>query len=417
MTRKIVFGLIVGLLVATVNTAAAAEPTKALLGKILYFDTYLSLNHNQACASCHTPPGFADPRNAADPVNNVVSLGSDETLNGGRNAPPSGYAAFSPIFYFDDVAGLYIGGQFWDGRAPTLADQAKGPFLNPVEMAMPSKTAVLEALVDRNNPNRSLYRALFLVVYRVQLVGIYNWDAAKVDQVYDQLADAIQAFEQTRFFSRFNSKYDYVLAGRASFTPAEQRGFDLFNAKAQCFLCHPSEATVLGKQVLPPLFTDFTYDNLGIPESQSYLIKANRPDYGLGENATVLADAIAGGAPTFQAVDDNGDPVFNDLGEPVLVVAAEAGKFKVSSLRNIALTPPYGHNGYFATLEEIVHFYNTRDVPEAAWPPAEVPDTVNHNELGNLGLTPQEEADLVAFLKTLSDGYGLLLGQMPPLPY
>lgn len=381
---KRVVGLLVALILLSAGNALAMEPVKVILGKLLYFDEYLSLNHNQACASCHLPPGFVDPRNVADPWNNVVSLGSDETLNGGRNAPPSSYAAFSPIFYFDEVEGLYIGGQFWDGRAPTLADQAKGPFLNLVEMAMPSKAAVLEALVDRGNPNSFQYRLLFRIVYRVNLGGVYNWDAAKVDQVYDQMADAIQAFEQSIFFNRFNSKFDQVMAGRASFTPEEQRGFDLFNGKAQCFLCHPSEATVVGRKTVPALFTDFTYDNLGIPKSENFLIIDNPVDLGLG--------AIVG------------DP-------------AENGKFKVSTLRNIALTPPYGHNGYFATLEEIVHFYNTRDVPGAGWDPPEVADTVNQDELGDLGLTAQEESDLVAFLETLSDGHGLPVVINPPLPY
>jgi len=282
------------------------------------------------------------------------------------------------------MSGLYIGGQFWDGRAPTLADQAKGPFLNPVEMAMPSKAAVLEALADPGNPNFLKYRLLFLVVYKVRLGGVYNWDSAMVDQVYDQMADAIQAFEQTIFFNRFNSKFDYVMAGKATFTPQEQSGFDLFNGKAQCFLCHPSEATVIGKKVVPALFTDFTYDNLGIPKSENYLIEDNPVDLGLG--------AVVG------------DP-------------EEYGKFKVSSLRNIALTAPYGHNGFFATLEDIVHFYNTRDVVAEGWAPAEVPETVNVDELGNLGLTQQEEADLVAFLKTLSDNYGPPLQKLPPLPY
>ena len=85
--------------------------------------------------------------------------------------------------------------------------------------------------------------------------------------------------------------------------------------------------------------------------------------------------------------------------------ADQAGRFKVPTLRNLALTAPYGHNGYFKTMKDIVHFYNTRDVPSAGWPDSEVPETVNHDELGNLNLTDQEENDLVEFLKTLTDGY------------
>ena len=124
------------------------------LGSALYQDTNLSLNGNQACASCHsletielfggaeTPaPGFVDPENVA--TGTPVSKGSIEGRTGGLNSPSAGYAAFSPTFFFDEGEGLWIGGQFWNGRAPTLEEQAKGPFLNPVEMAMPSKWAVV----------------------------------------------------------------------------------------------------------------------------------------------------------------------------------------------------------------------------------------------------------------------------------
>ena len=117
---------------------------------------------------------------------------------------------------------------------------------------------------------------------------------------------------------------------------------------------------------------------------------ANNPiDYGLG------------GRPDIAAKDPTG---------------AELGKHKVMSLRNIAITPPYGHNGFFATLEEVVHFYNTRDVE--AWPAPEVEQNVNTTELGNLGLTPEEEVDVVAFLKTLTDGFGPPLNHFafPPIP-
>jgi cytochrome c peroxidase len=123
------------------------------------------------------------------------------------------------------------------------------------------------------------------------------------------------------------------------------------------------------------LFTDFSYDNIGIPKNpviDRLRREALAPDLGLG--VTV-----------------------NDQGLN--------GAFKVMTLRNIAKTAPYGHNGYFNTLKEIVHFYNTRDVPEAGWPAPEVPENVNNAELGNLGLTSAEEDDIVAFLKTLSDGY------------
>ena len=96
-------------------------------------------------------------------------------------------------------------------------------------------------------------------------------------------------------------------------------------------------------------------------------------------------------------------------GYPEEMYKVEWGKHKVPTLRNVDKRPDpsfvkaYGHNGFFKSLEEIVHFYNTRDVEK--WPAPEVEDNVNRDELGNLGLTPEEEAAIVAFMKTLTDGY------------
>jgi cytochrome c peroxidase len=367
-------------LLAVQNASAATAKEK--LGQLLYFDKELSINRNQACASCHTPPNFVDPANAANPVTSVVSAGSDVTLHGGRNSPSAAYAAFTPAFSQDAATGLYGGGQFWDGRASTLVDQAKGPFLNPVEMAMPSKAAVLARIASEKNPNNDRYRELFNKVYRVDIekYKASNKNPRPADPVYDLVADAIAAFEKTKLFSPFSSKFDYYLAGQAQLTPAEQNGLALFNGKGACSACHSSTpTTTVDGNSLPPLFTDFTYDNIGIPKSNHALLANNPVDHGLGARADIAT------------ADPNG---------------YEIGKFKVMTLRNIAITAPYGHNGFFATLEDIVHFYNTRDVPGANWPPAEVLQNRNSTELGNLGLTAQEEADLVAFLKTLTDGYG-----------
>ena len=235
-----------------------------------------------------------------------------------------------------------------------------GPFTNPVEMAMADHIAVINAMKDENNPNFAAYQDLFFNVTT----------ASNVEDLYKEMALAIAAFERTSVFAPFTSKYDAVQAGDESFTFDEQAGYDIFNndgtdltiGAGKCFLCHPE-----------PLFTDFSYDNLGIPKSKNKLIKNNPVDLGLGG---------------------------------VLGIPAEDGKFKVSSLRNLTLTAPYGHNGYFSTLEEIVHFYNTRDVKTAKWPVPEVSANVNNVELGNLGLSATEEAQLVAFLKTLSDRPG-----------
>ena len=392
-TTFLVGALSCAVTVATAQTNADELSPKEQLGQLLYFDKNLSLNENQACASCHFPPAFVDPANAANPFDNVVSLGSDPTLHGGRNAPSSGYAAFSPFFHWDTVEGLYVGGQFWDGRANTLADQAKGPFLNPVEMGMPSKSAVLRRIASPRNDNRREYETLWRDVYNVNLHQLKDPDTdVEVNALYDMVADAIAAFEKTRVFSPFTSKFDYYLAGQADLTRQELRGLTLFNGKAKCNACHTSDPLVAPDgSVMPPLFTDFTYDNIGVPKSTNPLLVDNPVDLGLG------------GREDIAARDPNG---------------AELGKHKVMSLRNIAVTPPYAHNGYFATLEDVVHFYNTRDVASENWPAPEVAENVNTNELGDLKLTPRDEEDLVAFLKTLTDGYGPVIYtfSFPPAP-
>jgi cytochrome c peroxidase len=152
---------------------------------------------------------------------------------------------------------------------------------------------------------------------------------------------------------------------------------------AMCAACHvvdwtadPGNVVVPGwapTGFVPPMFTDFTYDNLGVPRSDHRLLVGAPTDLGLG---------------------------------PIVGDTAENGKFKVMTLRNIWLTKPYAHNGYFKNLKDIVHFYNTRDVVSEGWPAPEYPATVNFGELGDLGLSAKDEDALVKFMKTLNDGWG-----------
>jgi cytochrome c peroxidase len=223
---------------------------------------------------------------------------------------------------------------------------------------------------------------------------------------YDDIALSIAAYEASPEVNAFTSKYDYTFKGMAKLTKEEQRGYALFRGKGMCHRCHISN----GQQAL---FTDYTYDNLGVPKNP--------------ENPFYYAD------PTFNP--DGYDWVDEGLGfflasrkDYEQFADANLGKQKVPTLRNVDLRPnegvvkAYGHNGYFKSLEGIVHFYNTRDVlPECpgdyteaqalaygdsgCWPPPEVDDNVNTDELGNLGLSAEEEAAIVAFMKTLSDGW------------
>ena len=397
--------------------AANAQTTIEQLGKALYFDQNLSLNGNQACSSCHDPAfGFVDPDNVINGT--PVSDGSITTLTGGLNSPSAAYAAFSPFFHWNDVEGLFVGGQFWNGRANSLAEQAAGPFLNPVEMAMPDKWSVVDRLRTSADPD---YQTMFLDVYNIDLSAITPYPKAidvntvpetnfppGVLEAYDRMAKAIGEFEKTEDFTKFDSKYDYYLAGLVTFTKEEEKGLKLFEGQGKCVLCHLSAPSIApdGVSQLPPMLTDFTYDNLGVPQNVNI---PNQP-----------VDPGLGGRSDIAAIDPNG---------------LQLGKHKVMTLRNIELTHPYAHNGVFSTLEQIVHFYNTRDklgvcvdnndpgFGVTCWPAPEVPQNVNVDELGNLHLTAAQEADIVAFLRTLTDGWGPANGMpalprppMPPLP-
>jgi cytochrome c peroxidase len=373
------------------------------LGKLLFNDRNLSANRNQSCATCHSlspvkdsngnkiAPAFVDLQNLLNGT--PVSEGSIEFATGSLNAPSVAYASFSPNFHWDETEGLYVGGQFWNGRASNLSEQAKKPFLNPVEMAMPNEWAVISRLKENQT-----YRDLFWRVYQIDLNNVPHiknnlFKSATPEQIptiYSQLAQAIAAFEKSPVFNKFNAKYDYVLAKKTHLKPIEQLGLNLFNGKAKCSACHISTLSNDDKgQLLPPLFTDFTYDNIGLPRNLD-IPSQPAPNQGLG------------GRGDIKKRDVNGD---------------EIGKHKVMGLRNIALTAPYGHNGVLKTLEQVVHFYNTRDTlgqvadnksagfGVTGWPAPEISKNVNHDELGNLGLTANEEKAVVAFMKTLTDDY------------
>jgi len=321
------------------------------LGRLLFFDESLSEPAGESCATCHDPAAaFSDPRGGLP-----TSKGARAGDAGSRNTPSAMYAALVPaLSYLNDDDG-FAGGLFLDGRVNTLEEQAQKPLLNPIEMGNPSVAAVVAKL--RGAPYADLFRRTF-------------GNAALDDDAaaFASAAQAIAAFERRPEFAPFSSKYDAYLAGSAELSPAEARGLDLFNdeKKGNCAACHPSQP---GDDGAPPLFTDFTYDNLGIPQNP-----AN---------------------PSFPTVDHG---LMVTLGDP-----AQDGKFRVPTLRNIARTAPYGHNGYFADLHAIVDFYNTRDT--RPWAAPEVPATMNKDELGHLMLSDAEVDDLVAFLYTLSDGY------------
>lgn len=350
---------------------------KAKLGQKLFFDTKLSEPAGQACASCHDPDhAFTDPDHS-----HPTSKGANPNLFGNRNAPSAMYASYAPEFGYDRTLAIYLGGQFHDGRSANLAEQAKGPFLSPLEMNNADASMVIAKV--RN----SEYAEMFDQVY-----GEAAWDDE--EQTYRQIAEAIAEFERSPVFNRFTSKYDFYLFGKAQLTASERRGLKLFENQAECYECHPNRP----QNGNPPLFTDFSYDNLGLPKNPDNLFYAMPAPY-----------------------NPEGE-LYIDLGLGKVVKNPDQdGKFKVQTLRNVELTAPYMHNGYFKTLESTIEFYNSRDTRQACrnpwtndkdavrqkcWNRPEVADNINRGELGSLNLSKRQIKDLVAFLKTLTDGYG-----------
>jgi cytochrome c peroxidase len=366
MTIQRMLGAMCGMTLLITTAAAQTTPlaTKERLGKLLFFERSLSTPSGQACAACHAPEAaFADPESDLP-----VSRGARPGWYGSRNDMTIAYAAFVPSLHRNQE-GIWVGGLFWDGRANSLAAQAQGPPLNPLEMANPDTLAIAEKL-------RALsYAGLF--------TDAYGPDALRnPSTAFTNMADAIEAYEKTSEVSPFSSNYDRWLRGEAGLSEQELRGLALFEAdnKGNCAACHPSRPAEDGS---PPLFTDFTYDNLGVPRNPENPFYALPPE--LNPDGFAFVDRGLG-----QTVND----------------PAQNGKFRVPTLRNVAVTPPYMHNGVFKTLFSVVAFYNTRD--RAGWPPPEVSENTNTEELGDLGLTNQELEDLVAFLRTLTDSWSAL---------
>ncbi len=337
------------------------------LGKVMYQDKDFSLNKTQSCQTCHHHiSGFADPTNMRDPYFTVVSLGDDGLSKGGRNAPSSAYAGFSPALH--KVGTIFVGGMFWDGRATglsmnladPLAEQAQGPPLNPVEMNMPNKEAVVAEV------RLATYAQLFRKVF-----GSNSLDDP--DAAFDNIARAIARYERSTEVQAFSSRFD-----TGQLNEQEKRGKELFIGN--CTKCHTMD-TVEGAK--GPLFTNYTYANIGVPTNTEDEVPGK--DLGLGGFLESL----------------NAPKEFADDAEN------EKGKFKVPTLRNVAFTAPYSHNGYFATLREIVAFKNTRDI--GGWPVPDVTLNVYEEEntveqpFGNMGLDEQGVDDIVAFLLTLTD--------------
>lgn len=460
----IAFTLAFILTVAGQQSSALAQTTTGgdivALGKALFFDSKLSVNGTQSCASCHAPEvGFTSP----DPwvnASGAVFPGALEDRFGNRKPPTAAYGGDSPELYYDAALGKWVGGMFWDGRAngwtlhDPLAEQAGGPFLNPLEMGMPGMRQVCLRVANAD------YADLFKMVW-----GAKSLDCVKdTNAVYERITRSIAAYEESLEVNSFTSKFDlfwqtaraagkdvtrikcgggmgggmmmgcpgggmdpnrWTMYRNLGLSDVELRGLAAFNdpTRANCASCHSLKPGSAGY----PLFTNFGYDNLGIPknpENPFYLMpqKWNPAgvdwiDYGIGGYLK-----NAGYAPD--------------------VYEKELGKFKVPTLRNVDLrsssdfVKAYGHNGYFKSLDEIVMFYAWRgltmngglglggsgmdcnmmggggmgggmsgDMGRMCDPNLFPAPEVNQNLTPMNHFNMMDQSSIVAFLKTLSDGY------------
>ncbi len=355
----------------------------ANLGQALFFDTNLSANRSQSCGSCHDAGrAFTDGRENG--VAGAVSLGDDGKSLGDRNTPSTTYAFLIPEFHKNDK-GEYIGGYFLDGRAATMADQAAEPFVNPLEMALSDSAAVVDRV--RENP-------VYIDTLRKHYGETIFSDSGKA---FRAITESIVAFERTAQFAPFDSKYDRYLRGDYELTVAEELGRVLFFSQLiNCSSCH-----LLDTREFSPgeIFSNHRYHNIGIPTNRHVRelngIDVRHRDLGLLENPSV------------------NDP-------------AMAGKFKVPSLRNVAVTGPYMHNGVFQKLRTAILFYNrftlsnpqSQTNPETGepWREAEVAETVDLELLREGQPMAGNHIDaLVAFLTALTDRrYEALLPNQAP---
>lgn len=389
----------------------------ALLGKQIFFDESLSASGKLSCASCHSPAHAYGPPNALP----VQFGGPAMTLQGDRPPPSLMYLYRQPNFSIgpeqadNDTPANFAqeaaqasgaaraqktagaapsapavvpqGGMFWDGRADTLQMQAFGPLMNPVEMA--------------NASEEDVARKLDSAAYRKVFIQLFGPDIFKNPRML--LSEAMFAVARYQVedpsFHPYSSKYDYWLEGRARLTQAELRGLKLFNdpQKANCAGCHLSQPS---RDNLPPMFTDYEYEALGVPRNTALAVNRNAGYYDMG---------LCG-------------PHRTDLATQTQY----CGMFLTPSLRNAATRHAFFHNGVYHSLDQVLAFYNLRDIePAKIYPHGANGKVTQYDDLpakyqANIdktdapfdrkpgdtpSMTDADIKDIIAFLQTLNDGY------------
>src|SRR5437660_2333819 len=443
------------------------------LGELMQYDKNISPLRNQACASCHMPyVAFSGPI----PSVNLTMIAYPGTVHfraGKRQAQRYTYSPFFPVLQYNEVQGLFFGGNFWDSRATGYllrspdAQQSQGPPVDTQEMGFPDTACITFRL------SNSVYRPLFELVWGrgsfdinfppeteqicatpggaavfhgdTTPVNLSPADRTRSNDVYNHWAQSVSAYEESVQVSAFSSKFDAFLKGTYTLTPTEQAGYNLFRGKANCNSCHldgrgtaltPGQSDNSKAASVNPLFTCFGSVNEGLPlNPRDAFFYQTTPDpfaftanpLGFGYRDLGLGTFLRSGFGTWASPNITWRQ-FAPLND---------GMMQVSSARNVAMTPPrcptteapgpyfqkqFFHNGYIKSLKQLVHFYNTRDKPGFAynvtsghcpdgtiekvncWPRPEVPNNIDMTT-GNLGLTDQEENQVVAFLQTLTDGF------------
>ncbi|HTT77867.1 MAG TPA: cytochrome c peroxidase [Candidatus Binataceae bacterium] len=440
------------------------------LGKLLNFDKNMSPYRNIACAFCHMPyAGFSGPIPSVN-LTMIAYPGTAHYRAAKRTAMRYTYATNFPVLQYNDVQGLFFGGNFWDGRATgyllqsPAAEQAQHPPVDADEMGFPDTACIAFRL------SQAEYRPLFEQIWGDSLdiqwpsdteaicdtpagsavfggsatpIALSPEDRAKANNVFNHWGQSLASFEASTAVSAFSSKFDAYLAGAYTMTPDEAAGYALFNGKGNCNSCHldgvsttlQSGQTDTGTVAdVRPLFTCFGYANEGLPLNPAVALfyETSRDSFGYTPNPYGFAYRDLG-LGNFLRSGFGSSP--NPNSQWLALAPTVDGQFQVASARNVAMTPPqcptteapgpyfqkeFFHNGYIKSLKQLVHFYNTRDVygynvtsghcPAGTtervncWPMPEVPNNIDMTT-GDLGLTDQEEDQIVAFLETLTDGY------------
>jgi cytochrome c peroxidase len=446
-----------------------------ILGGLLNFDENISPFNNAACASCHMPyVAFSGPIPSVN-LTMIAYPSSYRYRAAKRTAQRYPYSHTFPVLNYDNVQGLFFGGNFWDGRATGMklqapdAEQAQGPPVDPNEMGNPDTACIAYKI------SQAAYRPLFVLLWgdnfditwpgntaqvcatpegafgsNTQPVALSPTDRAKANSIYDHWGQSLSFLERSNDISPFNSKFDWYLKGDYTLTADEAAGYALFNGKGNCNSCHldgrsttlsPGQTDTGTTASTQPLFTCHGFANLGLPlNPRIALFYTSTPDgYGFTPNTDgfqyrdlLLGNFLRSGPQSFP---DPNQPAWLSLAPSV------DGQGQVMTARNVAMTPPqcptteagtgqpyfqkeFFHNGYIKSLKQLVHFYNTHDAYPTGlmypvtsghcpagtvervtcWPQAEVPNNIDMTT-GNLGLTDQEENQIVIFLQTLTDGY------------